>query len=94
MADPEIHGAAHVAERRRWQDRIEELGQVACASPWCKAPDVPIRPGDPWDLGHTRDRRGWRGPEHPPCNRATRTHQAALRTRPPEPHPGAIGATR
>lgn len=42
-------------------------GTVSC---WrCKEP---IRPGQPWDLGHDDDdRRVYRGPEHLACNRNT-----------------------
>ena len=92
MGDPTLYGAAHRAERQAWERRLEQDGPVACASPWCKTPHIPITHGDPWDLGHTHGRQGHRGPEHPPCNRATTTHQASLRRRPPEPHPGQIGA--
>ena len=92
MADPAIHGPRHARARAEWAERLATAGQMDCTSPWCKTPHIPITPADPWDLGHAVNRQDYAGPQHPPCNRATRAHQAALRTRPTEPHPGQIGA--
>ena len=91
MADPDIHGSAHRQAREEWAKALAEAGSMPCSSPWCRTPDQPITPSDPWDLGHAHGRRGYAGPQHPGCNRATRTHAAHLRARPPEPHPGALG---
>lgn len=55
---------AHDAERRRWQAELA-IRPIQCAR--C---GQPINPGEPFDLGHTDDRTGWTGPEHPRCNRA------------------------
>lgn len=58
------YGATHRKERARWE-RVVRSGRATCAK--C---GMPIRAGDPWDLGHTDDRTGWTGPEHPRCNRS------------------------
>lgn len=42
---------------------------VYCHNPDCKTPRVPIDPKH-FDLGRLSDRSGWRGPEHPSCNRS------------------------
>lgn len=59
----------HDAERARWQRRLNAGEMVFCHNPECKTPRTPIDPTS-WDLGHTPDRTGWRGPEHPYDNRA------------------------
>ena len=85
MSDPTLYGPAHQAERARWQTRLDAGETILCARGCGRTIDP-----EHWDLGHTRNRRGWSGPECPPCNRATRSHMAADRKRPPERHPGAL----
>ena len=58
------YGGTHQAERARWK-AILRTREVPCAR--C---GNPIRPGAPFDLGHTDDRAAWIGPEHPECNRS------------------------
>ena len=60
------YGVVHKAKRRYLAPRVE-AGLVDC---WrC---GKPIRPGEPWDLGHVDDDPlRWAGPEHRRCNRAT-----------------------
>lgn len=58
------YGHTHQAERARWAT-ILRARPIPCAR--CGAP---IRPGEPFDLGHTDDRNGYIGPEHPECNRS------------------------
>lgn len=62
------YGSAHQAERKRWEP-IVATGSVNCANPDCDRPSQPIDPDEPWDVGHTPDRTGYRGPEHMACNR-------------------------
>lgn len=66
-------------ERRHWAGRIRQ-GDISC---WrCRQP---IRPDEPWDLGHDdNDRTIIRGPEHQHCNRS-----AAGKTT----HPQGVGAS-
>lgn len=60
------YGAAHQRAREGWKPAVQ-AGQVRCAR--CGRP---IRPGQPWDLGHDdRDRSRYAGPEHVACNRST-----------------------
>lgn len=78
------YGAEHRAIRAAWAPEVA-AGRVNC---WrC---NERIQPDEPWDLGHGdgAERDQYRGPEHAKHNRATRTHLAAQRQRPTEPHPG------
>jgi hypothetical protein len=63
------YDAVHDRLRRQWKPKVE-AGQVDCHSPTCTAPMRRILPGEQWDLGHTPDRKAWRGPEHRSCNRS------------------------
>lgn len=60
------YGAAHDAERRRYEALLEHGAVLTCAT--CP---TEIRQGDTWDLGHNEDRSGYLGPQCVPCNRAT-----------------------
>ncbi len=59
--------------REQWRP-IVEAGQAYCHNPICleakEGKGRRIKPGQAWDLDHTRDRKGWRGPSHSRCNRA------------------------
>lgn len=55
---------------------------VAAGNASCVRCGERIRPGEPWDLGHTEDRTGWTGPEHRFCNRS-----AGGKKRAPKPNP-------
>lgn len=58
------YGHRHQAIREHWRPQVE-AGRVSCSR--CR---LPIRPGEPWDLGHDdNDRAKYTGPEHPECNR-------------------------
>lgn len=60
------YGHRHRERRKKWKARVE-AGGVCC---WRCGNQ--IIPGSEWDLGHDDiDRRVYRGPEHPKCNRAT-----------------------
>lgn len=43
----------------------------------CDLCGQPIRPGEPWDLGHSPDRAHITGPEHRACNRRDGQSRAA-----------------
>lgn len=58
------YGADHDRERARVAPAVEQ-GHIPCSR--C---GVTIRPGEPWDLGHSEDRTTWTGPEHASCNRS------------------------
>nr|DAQ97196.1 MAG TPA: HNH endonuclease bacteriophage, HNH Endonuclease, DNA.52A [Caudoviricetes sp.] len=58
------YGAAHRRERAWWQAAMD-----AGAVPICAKCNKPVLPSQPWDLGHTDDRKAWTGPEHRSCNR-------------------------
>ncbi|TLF33243.1 hypothetical protein FE256_03880 [Microbacterium sp. 5K110] len=64
------YGPDHERTRAAWEIEVQ-TGRIRCANPNCLRPDDPfIHPGEPWDLGHTPDRTGYRGPEHSGCNRS------------------------
>ncbi|GAC1375754.1 MAG: hypothetical protein NVSMB4_04150 [Acidimicrobiales bacterium] len=45
-----------------------EAGQASCVARTCLMPTRWIAPADPWDLDHTDDGLGYRGPAHRRCN--------------------------
>lgn len=75
------YGAEHQALRRRWRPLVD-AGAVVC--PRCHQP---IRPGQPWDLGHVdgSGRRLYSGPEHRRCNRSAGAQARAARDPAPRP---------
>ena len=75
------YDAAHDHERERWAP-IVASGAAQCANPICLRPTRTIYPHEPWDLGHTEDRSGWRGPEHRACNRAEGGRKGSATTNP------------
>lgn len=72
------YGWEHQQRRAAWAPRVD-AGAVDCAR--CHRP---IRPGEPWDLGHPDAHGSDGGPEHRRCNRATAGRRAA---NDPEPLP-------
>ena len=73
------YGSTHRAVRRRFEPLVAS-GKARCAR--C---GEAIRPGEPWDLGHTDDRTSYSGPEHARCNRAAAgvaSHRPAPKTPP------------
>jgi hypothetical protein len=70
------YGWRHQQERERWRPEVE-AGLADC---WrCVKP---IRPWEPWDLGHDDDdptKQTYRGPEHRGCNRRAGGEKAARR---------------
>jgi hypothetical protein len=57
----------HEQLRKSWKPRVE-AGLVDCQNPVCLMPIRRILLGQKWQLGHTADRKAWRGPEHKLCN--------------------------
>lgn len=62
------YGWAHQQARAEWAP-VVALGRTIC-SRFKQDPQCPgvIEPGAPWDLDHTDDRTGYRGPAHESCN--------------------------
>lgn len=58
------YGTEHQAVRSRLAP------SVAAGRAVCSVCLMPIAPGARWDLDHTPDRRGYRGPAHERCNRS------------------------
>ena len=54
----------HRLMRANWAGLVEN-GFVTCTRCGKR-----IQPGSDWDLDHTDDRNGYRGPSHAKCNRA------------------------
>jgi hypothetical protein len=77
------YGSRHRELREQWRPHVEE-GKVICSR--CK---LPIRQGEPWDLGHDdHDRTKYKGPEHMDCNRGASKRPATQVTpavNPPAP---------
>jgi hypothetical protein len=63
------YDAAHDRLRAQWKPKVDRAS-VHCHAEVCVMPARLILPGQPWDLGHTPDRKAWTGPEHATCNRA------------------------
>ena len=71
----------HFRRRREWDAKVQR-GECYCAAPVCHNPGGRwIAPGTPWDLDHTADRTGYRGPSHARCNRSTTGRQPEPVTR-------------
>lgn len=60
------YDAEHDHLRAEWTPKVA-TGTIRCGNPNCRRV---IAPGERWDLGHTPERRGYRGPEHERCNRS------------------------
>jgi hypothetical protein len=73
------YGEAHKAMRKRYTALVAS-GLAVCAR--C---GKPVAPRAPLDLGHTPDRTGWTGPEHPKCNRVAGVEKRRSRHEPVSP---------
>lgn len=68
------YGHTHQMLRKRWK-RVVDAGCAVCAR--C---GEPIKPGEPFDLGHDdHDRTRYSGAEHVACNRSTNRRRMASR---------------
>lgn len=56
------YGAAHIHERAKW------AAIIARTDVPCSRCHQPISAGMAWQLDHTDDRTGYRGPSHKACN--------------------------
>lgn len=95
------YGTGHQQQRALLKPLVDS-GRAMCAEAICLEQSRRIEPGTPWDLAHTEDRSGYRGPAHRGCNQgdaarrggatsgAQATRRAALKRRPPEAHPGLL----
>ncbi|MDT5119257.1 MAG: 5-methylcytosine-specific restriction enzyme [Mycobacterium sp.] len=63
------YDAQHDRLRARWKPKVD-AGLVDCHAEVCLLPQRRIWLGMEWQLGHTPDRKAYRGPEHKPCNEA------------------------
>jgi hypothetical protein len=72
----------HPKLRAQWEPAVAS-GLVLCHAIICLKSSRLIRPGEPWDLGHTADRTAWTGPEHMACNRADGARRKNRKRRPP-----------
>lgn len=57
-------GARHQQIRGAFAILVAQGGELCCLC------SDPIKPGQAWDLDHTSDREGYRGPAHTRCNRS------------------------
>lgn len=63
-------------EHKKLRARINR--EVQAGKAYCWRCTKPIKPNQPWDLGHDDDdRTKYNGPEHQACNRAVNTHREA-----------------
>jgi hypothetical protein len=95
------YGPSHKRQRALLKPLVDS-GRAMCAEVICLERSRRIEPGTPWDLAHTEDRSGWRGPAHRGCNAneasrrggatagAQAKRRAALKRRPAERHPGLL----
>jgi hypothetical protein len=95
------YGAGHQQQRAALKPAVD-AGRAMCAEIICLEQSRRIEPGTPWDLAHTPERDSYRGPAHARCNQneaarrggatsgAQAARRAALKHRPPEPHPGLL----
>jgi len=80
------YGRRHQAARAGLEPLVL-AGNVKCAR--C---GLPIRPGEPWDLGHDdHDRSKYSGPEHRACNRGTASRRGLWEPGVVEPEPERSG---